>query len=101
MRSSAVFVLGGDDAASAQVVQSILGNAAQALQDLGGMLAEQRRRAAFTALHAVEPDWLFEHQRRHRLLENGRPIKTFWAELRDVQRLVLELLEIPASVYGG
>lgn len=43
---------------------------------------------------------LFEHQRRHRLLERGQPIKTFWDELSDVQRLVLDLLEIPATVYG-
>ncbi len=43
---------------------------------------------------------LFEPLRRHRLFENGRPIKTFWDELTDVQLGVLQLLEIPASAYG-
>ncbi len=43
---------------------------------------------------------LFESLRRHRLFENGRPVKTFWDELTDVQRMVLDLLEIPTSVYG-
>ncbi len=43
---------------------------------------------------------LFESLRRHRLFENGSPIKTFWDELTDVQRTVLQLLEIPASAYG-
>ncbi len=43
---------------------------------------------------------LFEHLRRHRLFHNGQPIKTFWDELTDVQRLVLELLGISTTVYG-
>jgi transposase len=43
---------------------------------------------------------LFESLRRHRLFENGSPIKTFWDELTDVQRTVLQLLEIPAAAYG-
>ncbi len=43
---------------------------------------------------------LFEPIRRHQLFEHGRPIKTFWDELTEVQRTVLELLEIPTSVYG-
>ncbi len=43
---------------------------------------------------------LFEHVRRHRLFHNGQSIKTFWDELTDVQRLVLELLGISAAVYG-
>jgi len=43
---------------------------------------------------------LFESLRRHRLFENGSPIKTFWDELSDVQRTVLQLLEIPTSAYG-
>ena len=43
---------------------------------------------------------LFEPLRRHRLFEKGRPIKTFWDELSEVQRLVLDLLEVPASTYG-
>jgi len=43
---------------------------------------------------------LFESLRRHRLFENSSPIKTFWDELSDVQRTVLQLLEIPAAAYG-
>ena len=43
---------------------------------------------------------LFESLRRHRLFENSRPVKTFWDELTDVQRMLLDLLEIPTSVYG-
>ncbi len=43
---------------------------------------------------------LFENLRRHRLLHNGQPIKTFWDPLTDVQRLVLDLLEISTTVYG-
>lgn len=43
---------------------------------------------------------LFGPLRRHRLFESGRLVKTFWDELTDVQRTVLELLEIPTSAYG-
>ena len=43
---------------------------------------------------------LFEPLRRHRLFENGRYVKTFRDELTDVQRIVLDLLEIPTSAYG-
>jgi len=43
---------------------------------------------------------LFEPLRRHRLFDNGQLVKTFWDELSDVQRTVLELLEIPTSAYG-
>ena len=43
---------------------------------------------------------LFEPLRRHRLFDNGRLVKTFWDELTDVQRTLLELLEIPTSAYG-
>jgi transposase len=43
---------------------------------------------------------LFEPLRRHRLFESGRPVKTFWDELTDVQRTILELLQIPTSAYG-
>jgi len=44
---------------------------------------------------------LFQPLRRHRLLRHGRPVKTFWDELSDVQRMVLELLGVPATAYGG
>ena len=43
---------------------------------------------------------LFGSLRQHRLFENGQLIKTFWDALTDVQRMVLELLEIPTSSYG-
>ncbi len=35
-----------------------------------------------------------------RLFDKGQLVKTFWDELSDVQRTVLELLEIPTSAYG-
>jgi len=43
---------------------------------------------------------LFEPVRRHRLFDRGRRIQTFWDELTDVQRLVLDLLDIPTSAFG-
>jgi transposase len=43
---------------------------------------------------------LFEPIRRHRLRRGGRLVKTFWDELNELQRTVLDLLEIPASDYG-
>jgi len=45
-------------------------------------------------------DRLFADLRRHRLLDRAAEVKTFWDPLSDVQRLVLELLEIPTSEYG-
>ena len=43
---------------------------------------------------------LFEPLRRHRLFRHGRQIKTFWDPLSEVQRLVLDLLEVPTAHYG-
>ena len=43
---------------------------------------------------------LFAPLRRHRLFNNGGAVKTFWDPLNDVQRLVLELLDIPTAEYG-
>ncbi len=43
---------------------------------------------------------LFEPLRLHRLSEDGRRVKTFWDPLNDVQRTVLDLLEVPTSAYG-
>lgn len=43
---------------------------------------------------------LFESLRVHHLLDRGRHVDTFWDELTDVQRQVLELLCMPASEYG-
>ena len=43
---------------------------------------------------------LFAPLRRHQLFSGGKAVKTFWDPLSDVQRLVLELLEIPTAEYG-
>jgi len=43
---------------------------------------------------------LFEPLRLHRLSDGERRIKTFWDPLTDVQRTVLDLLEVPTSAYG-
>jgi len=43
---------------------------------------------------------LFAPLRRHRLFNEGNPVKTFWDPLNDVQRLVLELLDVPTTEYG-
>ena len=43
---------------------------------------------------------LFEGLRRHRLFRNGQTIQTFWDELTGAQRLVLDLLRMPTTVYG-
>jgi hypothetical protein len=43
---------------------------------------------------------LFESVRVHHLLQSGRLVQTFWGELTEAQLQVLELLEVPASVYG-
>jgi len=43
---------------------------------------------------------LFEPLRLHRLSESGQHIKTFWDPLTDLQRTVLDLLEVPTSDYG-
>ena len=43
---------------------------------------------------------LFEPIRRHRLRRGGHLVKTFWDELNELHRTVLDLLEIPASAYG-
>lgn len=58
---------------------------------------EERNCRAPTADKIIE---LFEPLRRHRLFDGKRLVKTFWDELSDVQRLVLDLLNIPASSYG-
>jgi transposase len=43
---------------------------------------------------------LFADCRRHRLFDGAEAVKTFWDPLSDVQRQVLELLDIPSSEYG-
>jgi len=43
---------------------------------------------------------LFEHQRRHRLLDTDRLVKTFWDPLSDIQQTVLQLLQVPLEEYG-
>ncbi|MCP4678787.1 MAG: IS1634 family transposase [Deltaproteobacteria bacterium] len=42
---------------------------------------------------------LFEQQRRHRLFDGDRVVKTFWDPLSNVQKLVLDLLNIPPTKY--
>ena len=43
---------------------------------------------------------LFEPLRRHQLSDGADQVKTFWDPLSDVQRLVLDLLEVPTAAYG-
>lgn len=43
---------------------------------------------------------LFGPLRRHRLFDGDRLVQTFWDTLSDVQRTVLDLLEVPTSTYG-
>ena len=43
---------------------------------------------------------LFEPLRRHRLLRRDKLVETFYDELSDIQRLVLELLDIDPRDYG-
>ena len=58
---------------------------------------EERACRAPTADKILE---LFEPLRRHRLFERDTLVQTFWDELSDVQRTVLELMEVPTSAYG-
>jgi len=59
---------------------------------------EDRGCAAPTATRVLE---IFEPLARHRLQDShGRHLKTFQPELTDLQRQVLELLDIPQSVYS-
>jgi transposase len=58
---------------------------------------EQRACRAPTADKILE---LFESMRRHRLFDRERQLKTFWDPLSDVQRMVLDLLEVPVSEYS-
>jgi len=44
---------------------------------------------------------LFEPLRRHRLLRSNKLVQTFYDDLSDIQRLVLELLNISAKPYGA
>jgi len=44
---------------------------------------------------------LFAHQRRHRLLDAERHVKTFWDPVTDAQRIVLQLLDVPAGQFGA
>lgn len=43
---------------------------------------------------------VFAPLRRHRLFQHGRLIRTFWDDLTDVQRNILDLLELSTSAYG-
>jgi hypothetical protein len=44
---------------------------------------------------------LFAHHRRHRLIDAGCHIKTFWDPINDVQRTVLHLLDVPVAHFGA
>lgn len=44
---------------------------------------------------------LFAHQRRHRLVDAGRHVKTFSDPITDAQRIVLQLLNVPADQFGA
>lgn len=43
---------------------------------------------------------LFAPLRRHQLFRGDQAVKTFWDPLSDIQRLVLNLLNVPTSEYG-
>lgn len=58
---------------------------------------EERACRAPTADKNLE---LFEPLRRHRLFERDTLVQTFWDELSDVRRTVLELMQVPTSAYG-
>ena len=58
---------------------------------------EERDCSAPTADKILE---LFAPIRRHRLFDGANEVKTFWDPLSDVQRLVLELLQVPTAEYG-
>jgi hypothetical protein len=44
---------------------------------------------------------LFDHQRRHRLFDADRHLRTFSDPLNDIQCTVLRLLEIPTEKFGA
>jgi transposase len=44
---------------------------------------------------------LFAHQRRHRLADAGRHVKTFWDPITATQRIILQLLDVPADQFGA
>jgi len=58
---------------------------------------EERDCSAPTADKILE---LFAPLRRHRLFAGANEVKTFWDPLSDVQRQVLELLQVPTAEYG-
>lgn len=44
---------------------------------------------------------LFSHAQRHRLSRAGRVVQCFESEFTPLQRQVLDLLGVPASVFRG
>jgi len=58
---------------------------------------EERHCCAPTADKILD---LFAPLRRHQLSRGGEAVRTFWDPLSDVQRLVLNLLDVPTSEYG-
>ena len=59
---------------------------------------EDRGCKAPTAARVLEA---FTGVTRHHLLADGRHVKTFHPELSDLQRQILDLLNIPSSAYTG
>lgn len=59
---------------------------------------EGRKCSAPTADKVLE---LFEPLRRHRLMRSGKLVQTFHDDLSDIQRLVLDLLDISPRQYGA
>ncbi|TAH39422.1 MAG: hypothetical protein EYC70_01160 [Planctomycetota bacterium] len=57
---------------------------------------EERRCRRPTCEQALR---LFAHAQRHLLLRNGQVVQVFEPELTELQKQVLRLLQVPASVY--
>ena len=57
---------------------------------------EDRGCAAPTAARVLD---IFTGVARHHLLRDGQPVQTFQPELTDLQRQVLDLLDIPETTY--
>ncbi|MGI8794326.1 MAG: IS1634 family transposase, partial [Acidimicrobiales bacterium] len=71
--------------------------AANGLRELS-VYPEDRGCAAPTAARMLD---IFTGLTRHHLDHDGRHVKTFHPDLTDLQRQILDLLNIPTSVYTG
>jgi hypothetical protein len=43
---------------------------------------------------------LFSHAQRHTLSENGNVLRTFNPEMTDLQKQILNLIEVPLSAFA-